>query len=84
VELVLAFFNVNEDGETYDVHADLDSAVKILEEFPNDSVVIVRVTPACLRYLTDENYDTASALMDGMTASEYERATENEEEGDQE
>jgi hypothetical protein len=32
--------NVNEEGETYRVHTDLQPALVLLAEFPNDSIVI--------------------------------------------
>lgn len=34
------FTNVNEDGETYGEHDNLRDAMRVLLDFPNDSVVI--------------------------------------------
>lgn len=36
----LTFFNVNEEDQTYDEHDNLEAAVAILEEFPNDTIVV--------------------------------------------
>ena len=36
----LVFTNVNEDGEPYGEHDNLEDALAELAEFPNDSVVI--------------------------------------------
>ncbi len=76
--LVPAFFTVNEDGETYGpAHADLVTALTVLREFPNDTLTVQLVTPACLRYLTEEAYGLDDALRDGMTDDEYRNATED-------
>lgn len=34
------YLNVNEDGFTYDKHDNMDAAMNILKQFPNDSVVV--------------------------------------------
>lgn len=36
----LTYFNVNEEDESYGEHSDLDAALAILEDFPNDTVVV--------------------------------------------
>ena len=36
----LVFVNVNEEGETYDVHSNLEDALRVLALFPNDTIVI--------------------------------------------
>lgn len=76
--LVLAFFNVGLDGMTYDSHATLNEAVAIMRTRPEEIIAIMQVTPACLRYLTEEDYSLETALADGMAFSEYVRVLEED------
>lgn len=74
--LVPAFFSVNEKGETYgSAHVTLASALAVLRKSPNGTITVMLVTPACLRYLTDRDYDLDAALRDGMSDAEYIWAT---------
>lgn len=36
----LIFININEEGEEYNRHNNLDDALKVLREFPNDHIVV--------------------------------------------
>lgn len=71
-QLTPMFFNVNEDGETYGhATATLQAAMVLLRMFPNDTITVRLVTPACVRWLTEADYGLDDALRDGMSDREY-------------
>lgn len=36
----VVFENVNEEGQTYDTHSNLEDALRVLALFPNDTIVV--------------------------------------------
>lgn len=39
-DLVLVYVNVNEEGDEYDWHTELEPALAMLRSFPNDHIIV--------------------------------------------
>lgn len=59
----LEYVNVNEEGEEYEVHDDLEPALATLTQFPNDSIVIRFTAP---EKAEPEHDDDAMDLADDL------------------
>lgn len=50
----LVYFNVNEEAVTYDMHSSPEAALKVLEQFPNDMVIVVTAHSPAAKKLSDD------------------------------
>jgi hypothetical protein len=66
---VLLFFNINEEGQAYEVHSALEPALTLLAEFPNDSITVIYDGAPSLTGLLRNLAETNLAVAEGLLPS---------------